>query len=183
MESGGSHDSFDAVADDAGRPVPCVVWVAVALVAGVSTGLALAVPAVPMTLGAIGVSIIAQLVRPIPRVRFLLFLMVVAMVGALHASMRAIQREGRGAIVYLRPSGSGGEDGDWRKRLITTKDASREAPAAQLPDHQRDFGVGSQILRALGVRRMRLLTNHPKDLPGLDAFGLEITEHVALDFS
>ncbi|MCA9295356.1 MAG: hypothetical protein KC983_02545, partial [Phycisphaerales bacterium] len=61
---------------------------AVALVAGVSTGLALAVPAVPMTLGAIGVSIIAQLVRPIPRVRFLLFLMVVAMVGALHASMR-----------------------------------------------------------------------------------------------
>ncbi len=102
---------------------------------------------------------------------------------ALHASMRAIQKEGRGAIVYLRPSGMGTTGESWRNRLVTTKDADSEAPAAQLPDHQRDFGVGSQILRALGLSKLRLLTNHPKEFPGLDAFGLEVTEHVALDFS
>jgi 3,4-dihydroxy 2-butanone 4-phosphate synthase/GTP cyclohydrolase II len=102
---------------------------------------------------------------------------------ALHASMRAIQREGRGAIVYLRPSGMGGRDEQWRQRLVTSKDCDAEAAATQLADHQRDFGVGSQILRALGLSKLRLLTNHHKELPGLDAFGIEITEHVALDFS
>ena len=102
---------------------------------------------------------------------------------ALHASMRAIQREGRGAIVYLRPSGMGGSGEEWRQRLITSKDSDAEAASTQLADHQRDFGVGSQILRALGLSKLRLLTNHHKELPGLDAFGIEITEHVALDFS
>ncbi len=43
---------------------------------------------------------------------------------------------------------------------------------------QRDFGVGGQILRQLGLSKLRLLTNHKRDLPGLDAFGLHIVEHV-----
>ena len=47
--------------------------------------------------------------------------------------------------------------------------------------HQKDFGVGVQILRDLGLSRVRLLTNHPRAMPGLEAFGLEIVEHVRLD--
>ena len=49
-----------------------------------------------------------------------------------------------------------------------------------VPMDQREYGVGSQILRDLGVRRLRVLTNAPKHLPGLHAFGLEIVENVAI---
>lgn len=107
---------------------------------------------------------------------------------SLRESMRAIQAAGRGAIVYLRPSGRGEA---LEERLITLSQdiVPDDAPdlstghgigASALPMHQREFGIGGQILRELGVSRLRLLTNHKKDLPGLDAFGLEIVEHVAL---
>jgi 3,4-dihydroxy 2-butanone 4-phosphate synthase/GTP cyclohydrolase II len=43
-----------------------------------------------------------------------------------------------------------------------------------------DFGVGSQIVRDLGIRQMRLITNHPRKLHGLEGFGLSIVEHVGL---
>jgi 3,4-dihydroxy 2-butanone 4-phosphate synthase/GTP cyclohydrolase II len=46
---------------------------------------------------------------------------------------------------------------------------------------ERDYGIGAQILRELGVRRLRLLTNHPRKRAGLDGFGLELTENVPLD--
>ncbi|TVQ59142.1 MAG: 3,4-dihydroxy-2-butanone-4-phosphate synthase [Phycisphaerales bacterium] len=108
---------------------------------------------------------------------------------ALHASMRAIQREGRGAIVYLRPEGAGDELHQ-RLQILRTRRAYTpdehdlthpDGPGASaIPMHLREFGVGGQILRELGLSRLRLLTNHPKDLPGLDAFGLEIVEHVGL---
>ena len=109
---------------------------------------------------------------------------------ALHASMRAIQREGRGAIVYLRPEGVGDELHQ-RLQMLRTRRAYThddhdlthpDGPGANaIPMHLREYGVGGQILRELGLSRLRLLTNHPKDLPGLDAFGLEIVEHVALE--
>lgn len=102
----------------------------------------------------------------------------------LRASMRAIQEAGRGAVVYLRPEGIG--DG-LNQRLLAIRRAARDAGAAAFdaPDlvdplapHQREFGIGSQILRDLGVRELRLLTNHATELPGLDAFGLRIVERV-----
>jgi 3,4-dihydroxy 2-butanone 4-phosphate synthase/GTP cyclohydrolase II len=97
----------------------------------------------------------------------------------LRASMRAIAREGRGAIVYLRPMGQG-DALDQRVQLLGSG-AERAGSAVSVPMHLREYGVGGQILRALGLSKLRLLTNHPKALPGLDAFGLEIVEHVALD--
>ncbi len=107
---------------------------------------------------------------------------------ALHAAMQAIQREGRGAIVYLRPEGEGDSlaarlqalrrGGYHPEQHDLTHPGGPGAHAA--PMHLREFGVGGQILRDLGLRRLRLLTNHPKDLPGLEAFGLEVAEHVAL---
>jgi 3,4-dihydroxy 2-butanone 4-phosphate synthase/GTP cyclohydrolase II len=103
--------------------------------------------------------------------------------------MRAIRSEGRGAIVYLRPEGSGE---DFFARLqqirrpaddVNTPDLTRTegvGTRAQ-PMDSREFGVGGQILRDLGLSRLRVLTNHPrKAMPGLHGFGLEIVEQVAL---
>jgi 3,4-dihydroxy 2-butanone 4-phosphate synthase/GTP cyclohydrolase II len=107
----------------------------------------------------------------------------------LRAAMRAIQREGRGAIVYLRPEGSGE---DFFARLqqirrpqddVNTPDLTRTEGVGvrAQPMDSREFGVGGQILRDLGISRLRVLTNHPRPaMPGLHGFGLEIVEQVAL---
>lgn len=108
---------------------------------------------------------------------------------ALRSAMRAVQRAGRGAVVYMRPEGIGD---DLHQRLTSvhrtpmTDDSTPDlvSPtgigASVVPMHLRDFGIGGQILRDLGISKLRLLSNHRKGLPGLDAFGLEIVEHVPL---
>ena len=109
----------------------------------------------------------------------------------LRAAMRMIQKEGRGVLVYIRPEGMGE---DWRGRLqqirrpqerdsINSPDLTRADSIAgrTMPMDQRELGIGSQILRDLGVTRLRLLTNHPKNYPGLHGFGLEIVEQVTID--
>jgi 3,4-dihydroxy 2-butanone 4-phosphate synthase/GTP cyclohydrolase II len=114
----------------------------------------------------------------------------------LRASLDAIQRAGRGALVYLRPEGVGD---DWRARLqrFRRPDVREDEPDTNLPDltsvngvgaraqpmDRRDFGIGGQILRDLGLRRLRLLTNSPKHLPGLHGFDLEIVEQVPINAS
>jgi len=113
----------------------------------------------------------------------------------LHAAMRAIQGAGRGAIVYLRPEGRGDKplhgSAALEQRLQTLKraqsraadDEAVRAEAARemhLAPTMRDFGIGCQILRDLGLSRLRLLTNHRTDLPGLEGFGLEVTDWVAV---
>ncbi len=106
----------------------------------------------------------------------------------LRASMRAIQEAGRGAIVYMRPEGAG--DG-LHDRLTAIRRTSKPDDAHDLsapdgiggnavPMHHREFGIGGQILRDLGLRELRLLSNHPKSMPGLEAFGLNVIEHVPL---
>lgn len=119
--------------------------------------------------------------------------------GTLKAALRALQAEaaqGRGgALIYLRSEPtldhSKGPTAELEQRLRTIRRGSFDPGAEQLdlthpagvaasaiPMSQRDFGIGGQILRQLGLRRLRLLTNHTRDLPGLDAFGLEIAERV-----
>ncbi len=105
-------------------------------------------------------------------------------------SMEMIQREGAGAIVYLRPEGVGDQ---LSQRLTAIRRSARvesEAPDLTAPDGigakaapmpLREYGIGGQILRELGLRKLRLISNHPKDLPGLEAFGLEIVEHVPVE--
>ncbi|MCE2881138.1 MAG: 3,4-dihydroxy-2-butanone-4-phosphate synthase [Planctomycetaceae bacterium] len=106
----------------------------------------------------------------------------------LRAAMRAIRREGRGAIVYLRPEGSG-EDFFERLQQIRRPGDDVNAPdltrtegvgVRAMPMDSREFGVGGQILRDLGVSKLRVLSRHPRGaMPGLHGFGLEIVEQVS----
>ncbi len=97
--------------------------------------------------------------------------------GTLSAALRAIQEAGRGAVVYLRPDGDDGAGGE----LVNPAGAEIDPDAPKIPKPMREYGVGGQILRDLGVSKLRLLTSHPKNLPALDAFNLEIVEQIALE--
>ena len=109
----------------------------------------------------------------------------------LHASMRAIQQAGRGAIVYLRPEqASSGRLAITSPRRPSPEDGMRVEPnepggsvySSLAPDSpHREFGVGSQILRDLGLTRLRLLTNRASARPGLEAFGIHVDEIVSID--
>ncbi|MCA9294227.1 MAG: 3,4-dihydroxy-2-butanone-4-phosphate synthase [Phycisphaerales bacterium] len=102
-----------------------------------------------------------------------------ATADTLHAALKRIATEGRGAVVYLRPEGLG--DGlSQRLTAIRRPAGMRAGMSSQVPMHLREFGIGGQILRDLGLSRLRLLTNHPKELPGLEAFGLEIVDQLDL---
>lgn len=115
--------------------------------------------------------------------------------STLHAAMRAIQAAGRGAIVYLRPEGQSDSSAGERvleQQLQTISRNGRFGPmpdtprlggikireCGHLPARMRDFGVGGQILRGLGLHKLQLLTNHERDLPGLEGFGLEIADFI-----
>jgi len=98
--------------------------------------------------------------------------------ATLRSSMRAIQQAGRGAIVYLRPTTVGDDrlDGLQSPKGYEQEDSVREAiPAAMV-----EYGIGSQILRALGLSKLRLLTNSTTPYPKIGAFGLEIVDRVGV---
>jgi 3,4-dihydroxy 2-butanone 4-phosphate synthase/GTP cyclohydrolase II len=92
----------------------------------------------------------------------------------LHETIAQIEKEGRGALVYIASRGDlSSELGAWR--------AMHDAPpptvgAAPL----REFGLGAQILADLGLQKIRLLTNNPRKIAGLHGFGLEVVERVPM---
>jgi 3,4-dihydroxy 2-butanone 4-phosphate synthase/GTP cyclohydrolase II len=102
----------------------------------------------------------------------------------LAAAMRKINEAGEGAVVYLRTEGSGS---GLLQRLQTLhdregggEDAEAERAAVRRAAGMFDYGIGSQILRDLGVRRLRLMTDHPMQLHALQGFELELTEFIPL---
>ena len=97
----------------------------------------------------------------------------------LRESMRMIQKAGRGAVVYLRPHGVGEALSQRLSRPFGTD--TTDAPIHSIPHATLEYGTGSQILRALGIRNMRLLTNSDAEYPQLDAFGLSIAERVPVN--
>ncbi|MBP6939089.1 MAG: bifunctional 3,4-dihydroxy-2-butanone-4-phosphate synthase/GTP cyclohydrolase II [Deltaproteobacteria bacterium] len=102
----------------------------------------------------------------------------------LHRAMEMIEEEGRGVIVYMRQEGRG--IGLLNKvKAYHLQDRGRDTVEANIelgfaPD-LRDYGIGAQILLHLGVRKMRLMTNNPKKIIGLEGYGLEIVERVSIE--
>lgn len=101
----------------------------------------------------------------------------------LDAAMQAIDREGHGAIVYLRQEGRG--IGLVHKlRAYALQDEGMDTVQANealgfRPD-LRDYGIGAQILLDLGLSSIRILTNNPKKIVGMDGYGLSVTSQVSL---
>ncbi len=101
----------------------------------------------------------------------------------LRKSMQMIQEAGRGVIVYLRPEGVG-DDLAQRLQVIKRGPARdngidpSDAPGAS--QTWREIGIGSQILRDLGVSQLRLLTNSTTEHPGLEAFSIQIADRVKI---
>jgi 3,4-dihydroxy 2-butanone 4-phosphate synthase/GTP cyclohydrolase II len=102
----------------------------------------------------------------------------------LHAAMEMIAAEGAGVILYIRHQEGRGiglfdklHAYNLQDRGLDTVEANE---ALGHPADKRDYGIGSQILYDLGVRKIRLLTNNPKKIYGLEGFGLEVTERVPI---
>jgi len=96
------------------------------------------------------------------------------------AAMRRIAQEGRGALIYLHSTSKGYSVERLGERM--TIQFHHEQQLATLPESQRrtqrEIGIGAQILSDLNLKRIRLLTNHPRKVAGLEGFGIEIVEQV-----
>jgi len=92
----------------------------------------------------------------------------------LRNSLKIIEQEGRGVLIYLRLN-------EKEKRLIREVEAHKNLNRHE-PDHAnfKDFGIGAQIIADLGIHDIRLLTNHPKRLYGLEGFGINIVEQIPI---
>ena len=102
----------------------------------------------------------------------------------LHEAMRKIEKEGKGVIVYMNQEGRG--IGLMNKiRAYRLQEQGEDTVEANVhlgfrPD-ERDYGVGAHILRELGARKLRLMTNNPVKRVGLESYGIEIVENVSIE--
>lgn len=102
----------------------------------------------------------------------------------LHKAMQLIEAEGQGVIVYMNQEGRG--IGLLNKlRAYKLQEQGRDTVEANLElgfdMDERDYGVGAQILRELGVTKMRLISNNPRKRTGLIGYGLEVIENVSIE--
>ncbi len=101
----------------------------------------------------------------------------------LHESMKMIEKEGKGVLLYLNQEGRG--IGLMNKiAAYKLQEQGYDTVEANLhlgfKDDERDYGVGAQILRHIGVTKMRLITNNPRKLAGIKGYGLEVVETIPI---
>ncbi|KAB7732625.1 bifunctional 3,4-dihydroxy-2-butanone-4-phosphate synthase/GTP cyclohydrolase II [Rudanella paleaurantiibacter] len=104
--------------------------------------------------------------------------------GQLHAAMSMVEREGKGVVLYMNQEGRG--IGLINKlKAYKLQELGRDTVEANLelglPMDARDYGVGAQIMRDLGISKVRLISNNPKKRAGLMGYGIEIVDSVAIE--
>jgi 3,4-dihydroxy 2-butanone 4-phosphate synthase/GTP cyclohydrolase II len=105
----------------------------------------------------------------------------------MHRSLEMISEEGQGVLLYLRQEGRGLGLINQLKAYQVSDERNKDAVEADIEVvgsrnmDPRDYGIGAQILHELGVRKMRLITNHPVKRAAIEGFGLEITDRIPIE--
>lgn len=108
-------------------------------------------------------------------------------ISVLHASMQIVEKEGKGIILYMNQEtmGSGlfNRIRQYQEQISADVNANNSKLLIGSKMDQRDYGIGAQILRDLGARKLKLITNHPTKRVGIHGYGLEIVDYVSVDIN